>query len=498
MNVKAFIEKYITGNTLWIYITLFGFFSYLLVFSVAKDHWGNFAMITFKLSLFYLPILLFAWFRKQLVRNLLWVVCFLVWPALLQVFSILFIKLLIPISQYKLKIDFESFTQFPFAFTMTVSIAVVVTELAILISQFYSSNTQKNWLNRLSMDHMILGVLAFLALISGLAGVFELAEKGDHKGLEWLILIWKFISFSIQAMLFNLIYFGYYYLNKKILIPKIFQKKGFIYYGFSIAASILIFYPVFVLFIGQLPILPELDLGIREGTSKAFGPDGGFFAFFAMIMTLPVIISNQWFSQSNQIVNLEKEKTDTELNLLKQQINPHFFFNTLNNLYALSITKDEQTPEMIMQLSELMRYVIYKGKEEKVGLTEEVKYIEDYIQLEQVRLHKKLDFSFRQMISDENIEIPPLLFITFVENAFKHGIHPAEGDCYLHLTLKATKDGIEFVCENSVEEINAKPSGIGLENLRRRLELRFPNQHEMTAQQIENSFIATMKISLPK
>lgn len=141
---------------------------------------------------------------------------------------------------------------------------------------------------------------------------------------------------------------------------------------------------------------------IDNPAQSFLGKDNGGFPVLIILLSAPVLVALQWYEQDNQIVNLQKEKSETELNFLKQQINPHFFFNTLNNLYALSITKDQQTPEVILQLSELMRYVIYKGKEESVSLKEEIKYIEDYIQLQQIRLHKQLDFQFdKTMINGE-------------------------------------------------------------------------------------------------
>ena len=228
--------------------------------------------------------------------------------------------------------------------------------------------------------------------------------------------------------------------------------------------------------------------------SNALAGDSGALPFFIMFLSVPIIVSLQWLQQSSQISLLEKEKSETELNLLKQQINPHFFFNTLNNLYALSITKDKQTPEVILQLSELMRYVIYKGKEDLVPLQEEVKYIEDYIQLQQIRLHKKLDFTFEKNIENGLQAVPPLLFITFVENAFKHGIEPAENNCFLHLRLNSTIEGLEFSCENSMESKNESPPGIGLTNLRKRLNLRYPQKHEITISEKENRFFASLQI----
>ncbi|MEM1124792.1 MAG: sensor histidine kinase, partial [Bacteroidota bacterium] len=257
--------------------------------------------------------------------------------------------------------------------------------------------------------------------------------------------------------------------------------------------TILITYPILTQLIRLLPLVHEVQAAAYTEPNP-FAKDRGLIPAFIILVSLPVVVALQWFEQSSQIANLEKAKSATELNLLKQQINPHFFFNTLNNLYALSIVKDRQTPEVIMQLSELMRYVIYKGKENFVTLKEEIKYIEDYVQLQQIRLHKNLDFRFDKTIDDPDLAIPPLLFITFVENAFKHGIEPAENDCYLHLSLEVTHQILVFTCENSVEEKNTALAGIGQENLRRRMALRFPNAHEIKIEERNKSYKATLKI----
>jgi LytS/YehU family sensor histidine kinase len=240
-----------------------------------------------------------------------------------------------------------------------------------------------------------------------------------------------------------------------------------------------------------LNIFPEAQLSVFQEDNFAFIP------FTVMLLTTPFILVLQWFKQSNEITELAREKSANELNFLKQQINPHFFFNTLNNLYALSLKKDEATPEIILQLSELMRYVIYRGKEETVTLAEEVRHIEDYIRLQMLRMYKPLNFSFEQHIADENIKVPPLLFIVLVENAFKHGIEPAERESFLHICLTSNERGLTFVCENSVEERPKRTPGVGLSNLRRRLALRFPNRHELRLEAHEQSFKATLKLDLP-
>ena len=139
-------------------------------------------------------------------------------------------------------------------------------------------------------------------------------------------------------------------------------------------------------------------------------------------------------------------------------------------------------------------YVIYKGKEAVVPIVEEIKYIEDYIDLQQLRLHKQLEVQFKKTLSDEQQHIPPLLFIIFVENAFKHGIEPAESACFLHLSLHSKEKVLVFECVNSIENKLNKPKGIGLENLKRRLDLHFPNRYELKIKETPKQFKTLLKI----
>ncbi|MEM9824368.1 MAG: sensor histidine kinase, partial [Bacteroidota bacterium] len=224
---------------------------------------------------------------------------------------------------------------------------------------------------------------------------------------------------------------------------------------------------------------------------KAIQAGGIWLLFF---LTIPLIVIIQWFQQNARIDTLERDKAEAELSLLKQQINPHFFFNTLNNLYALSLTKDKQTPEVILQLSELMHYVIYKGKEKEVAIREEVNYIQDYIKLQQIRLHQTLEVDWQLEIKSENLRLPPLLFITLIEIAFKHGIEPAEGPSFLYINLKSDAHSLTFICENSTEDKQKSNDGIGLLNLQRRLALLFPNRHKFDVKQTAETFKVTMSI----
>ncbi|MEZ5040330.1 MAG: histidine kinase [Saprospiraceae bacterium] len=493
------ITDYLTSSTLWMYLTLFLFISYLLQLSVTTNSWTAYLSNFLALCLLFFPVLIYSGWRSWLTkweatigRLIVWGYCFIAHPILLYTF------------RNEMPQDFFFFSKIDLSvgtidnFFLTIGGIVLLTEIVVLGSnQIQKGLFQAKWFETIGLEKTILLFLFFLALIASTLGVIlEVRANFSWGFTNVTLLILTFIANTMQVFLIYLGYYFFYYVNHYLLIPKVFKQKGAIYYGFAVAAMILVFYPIFVSLVHFLPVVRQLDFNRFTATPNIFAEDKGGLPFVIMVLSVPVIIAYEWFKQHNELAQLEKEKSATELNLLKQQINPHFFFNTLNNLYALSITQDKQTPEVIMQLSELMRYVIYKGKEEEVKLSEEIKYIEDYIQLQQIRLHKKLDFRFEKDIADDQIKVPPLLFIVLVENAFKHGIEVAERPCFLHLHLKVTETALRFSCTNSLEDQSATEGGIGLANLQRRLELRYPGEHQLQVEALADRYSALLTIDL--
>lgn len=290
--------------------------------------------------------------------------------------------------------------------------------------------------------------------------------------------------------------FLFFWLNRHFLIPRLLKRHGIIVYIMSSLATLFVLYPIIGQIILNFPLQRLIPVFLPSETSYIFHIANLGFPFMILAVSLPIILVIQWFQQHHQIVSLEKQQVQTELDLLKQQINPHFFFNTLNNLYALSRKKSEQTPEVILQLSELMRYVIYKGQESEVNLSDEIKYIKDYLDLQQIRLHQSIDLKIDEQIDSPHQKIAPLLLITFVENAFKHGIEPAERETFLSISIRATESKIQFSCINSYESIGDNQPGIGLDNLKRRLELIYPNQHQLTTQKENNIYKAVLTLQV--
>jgi len=269
---------------------------------------------------------------------------------------------------------------------------------------------------------------------------------------------------------------------RSTLYRKLLAARGIGYYLLGVGATILAFAPIHAAYALIFPITSGWEIhpaGFHGGimNSENHAVAAGF-----MLLSQPVILFLEWVRKTRTITLLEKEKTATELDLLKQQVNPHFFFNTLNNLYALSLRQAPETPETVLQLSELMRYVIYKAKDERVQLQEEVKYLQDYLDLQRIRLYQEADIDLVVNLSNPELAIPPLLFIILVENAFKHGIEPAVGDCFLQMELTELHGHVSFVCHNSLDpkmKKKIRPGGVGLQNLQRRLELLYPDRFEI-------------------
>lgn len=377
--------------------------------------------------------------------------------------------------------------------------------LCLHFSDYFKATISKSaWWKKLNFDQSVILTLALLSVVFACMAVSSMENPEFDKPGKLLVgfvfepaKLWKYFPtlLSIALQVFTMYMVGYllYFINQHILIRQLLSKKGLVHYLLGTGTVLALFTPFGLQLINSLPVN---DLFGRFTKESPFEMENIGVAFMLLLFTTPIILAVQWFRQNQHISQLEKEKVANELHLLKEQINPHFFFNTLNNLYSLSLANSPQTPEVILQLSELMRYVIYKGKEERVKLSEEVQYLQDYVKLHQIRSYKNLALKFRQEIADPDLKVPPLLFIILVENAFKHGIEPSEGDGFLHITIRSTSEQLRFECRNSMDEPSSESGGMGLTNLRKRLELLFPNRFELKTKASENDYLAILEIRI--
>ena len=228
-----------------------------------------------------------------------------------------------------------------------------------------------------------------------------------------------------------------------------------------------------------------------------FGEEEGFliFSFFYFAFLLFLII--RWiFSQIKSVISLKRDKAKMEMLHLKSQVNPHFFFNTLNNLYGLVEKNPKEAQALILKLSDLMRYSIYEGQNEWVSLEEEVAYLRNYVELHKNRYHKKVKVDFNAMIEEQDYKIMPLLLILLVENAFKHGVEKLRNEAFVDIELIAKNDRIDFIISNNydLEEEDDQPAGIGISNLKRRLEIGYKKDFDLSITKKDETFQAQLSL----
>jgi hypothetical protein len=458
--------------------------------------WSLYVSSLLVLTLVQLPVLIFSWNKEswqQLFSRkrylLYWLACFGIYLPALFIIGSVFLKV---------------GTRFQFLVPFSAMCSILL-ELLLAATAYYQQRMlQWRWVQRLSLERSVLISITLIAVILSVMAVSSIGNPAYDKadgllvGFEFnarkiITHFGAFLSFTVQFLFLYLCGYFFFYINNRVLVPKVLKQRGVILYCLAGLAVVGIVYPIIAQLLALLPMNGRLGNIFAE---NPFAFENGFGAIVIILLSLPVVLALQWSKQNGQIIALEKEKAQTELDLLKQQLNPHFFFNTLNNLYALSLQQSKQTPESILQLSELMRYVIYKAKEPLVNVHEEIKYLEDYMQLQQIRLKRKPDLQFKQEIGEGTPPIAPLLLIVLVENAFKHGIEPAEEKAFLHLSLHTTANRLYFSCVNSFEQEAEKTTGIGLANLQRRLVLLYPGKHLLRTGIENHIFKAELELDL--
>ena len=222
--------------------------------------------------------------------------------------------------------------------------------------------------------------------------------------------------------------------------------------------------------------------------------------FFIVVFLGLIRFVVDWFEFEAHKKSVENERLTAELNFLKAQINPHFLFNTLNNLYYLAYTKSSNTAEVIAKLSQMMRYMIYDSNHPKVPLSKEINYMENYIGLERLRLNDQIPIQLSIKGNPTNSLVTPFIFITFLENAFKHGVSNNNPNAWINVCLEVNGNECNYRVENSKIK-SPKPeaeekSGIGLQNVMRRLELSYPERHQLEVQDLADRYIVNLKITL--
>ncbi|MEL6535995.1 MAG: histidine kinase [Bacteroidota bacterium] len=282
------------------------------------------------------------------------------------------------------------------------------------------------------------------------------------------------------------------YLNLRVLVPKLFSQERYGLYLLACAMNVLLAFGIhtisFQYLVPQLAHWSYYMVDFIPQVSLLF-----LFAIYLGISTLLSLSKSWWIKQQ-----LEKENLQLSFKALQSQINPHFLFNSLHSLYALALKNSPQTPDLLLNLSEMLRYMLYRTSAQKVPLSEEVEYLHHYVAFQKLRTEEHVDIQWEVELENPSM-IAPLLLVPLVENAFKHGVGPEAS--FVHLKLVCQENQLVFTGKNSrwPELAKSSPkesSGIGMENVRQRIQLMYPNQHQLEVNQTETEFHISLSLTL--
>lgn len=293
------------------------------------------------------------------------------------------------------------------------------------------------------------------------------------------------------------------YIMIHLLVPHVLHRYGRILFGLATSAVLymaFVLYTAFRIYAFEV-VFPEFYNIPPEVSFEWRIKDFYYFSKNIIWFLLPAVIlmAMQYYRRQQENLTLREQKKSAELNALRNQLNPHFLFNTLNNLYALAIKKSDQTPEVIAKLSEILDYILYRCKKSFVPIEGEVNLLQNYISLEKVRYGQRVAITFNTNI-ERNLEIAPLLLLTFLENAFKHGVAQEIELATIDINLKTSANQIDFEICNSVSAHKGSTaqnaSGIGLVNVKKQLQLLYGSHYQLTVKDLGSEFKVRLIISL--
>ena len=219
-----------------------------------------------------------------------------------------------------------------------------------------------------------------------------------------------------------------------------------------------------------------------------------FYAVWFILISSLLLYTQRWAEQRQQVKNIQIDQLQTELKYLRAQLNPHFLFNGLNTIYGTIDLGNKQARDMVVQFSDLLRYNLYEADVDLVGLGKEIEYLENYVALQRARSDASLHIELHTEIQEPDLKIAPLIFVAFVENAFKYSTRDDEQVNTIYIALRQTGSEVAFECRNSFEPPASSREGIGLGNVRRRLELLYPGRHRLHIREENEIFIVNLTL----
>lgn len=334
-----------------------------------------------------------------------------------------------------------------------------------------------------------------------------LTQRVVYHSIFWLLLLILLLAmnglsqgffFTLSNQLISLFFYAaIVYFNLIYLIPKYLTKKKFIPYCALLLLAAIVVTPLKVMALYlKFTHYPAAQAELVNGLNYNF-----LVTFFIAGSSTIFKIVTDWVRHLRERQELETQTMQSELRFLKSQINPHFLFNTLNNLYALTLKKSDKAPEIVIKLSEMMRYMLYECNEKQVFLSKEINYIRNYLDLESIRQGKNVQINFEVQGNVSDQKIAPLMFIPFLENSFKHGLNASIEQGFVNIYLNVEDKEVDFFIENSkaptLPQISHKRSGgIGLVNVKRRLSILYPERYELDISDNPNTYAVNLHINM--
>ena len=288
------------------------------------------------------------------------------------------------------------------------------------------------------------------------------------------------------------IYFFFYF-----LIPRFLLKKRFV--PFVTWGIVAILFGIAFSYVVNFILLPSLGQGDELVT--AWNPGLAMLGQFTLLGgAVSIKLLKYWYHQKQETMEMQQQKLSAELQLLKSQVHPHFLFNTLNNLYSFTLHQSRKAPEIVLKLSQLLRFMIYESQTPTIPLSSEIGILQDYIELEKLRYDNRLDISMSFTGDIQHKVIPPLLLLPLIENSFKHGTSNQLDQCWISLDLHVEGNTMNLKLLNSMDNetapANNEHKGLGLQNVQRRLELLYPGKHTFQVIPEDDIFIVHLRVEL--
>lgn len=312
---------------------------------------------------------------------------------------------------------------------------------------------------------------------------------------------------AIFVLLFLPILAGATYLILNVLVPRYLLKRRFYLFAlYSVYTLVTAAWIELMIAVGMFAMVYEYNVELLNPRITDLGYLTGIM-FLVILPAAAIQITRQWYREREVNDRLKQEKLELELyarkkelDYLKEQMHPHFLFNVLNNLYGLTLEKSDKAPELVLKVSSMLDYMLYRSSDDRVPLSGELQHIADYLEIQKIRCGDRLTVNLQLDAVDESLHIAPMILLPFVENSFKHGVARASGQAVIDISLKVVEESIIFSVSNSLSRQTGNQSGpgVGLQNVQKRLNLLYGEAYQLNINETDQEFGVLLKLPVRK